>query len=183
MRCSIVVNGCQLGLLGNNSRKQNPNDFVDECYTREKYALCYRFSVSPINGQAMSPEVQTDELQPPVYKNGPGRSRKVRIRECGEYGARRRRPGIAYKFTKCDKFGHNALSCKSLTQDPNALKRKSSVQTNIDVQSSVQINVDVQANVDIHANVNVQDHVDASQVMNNVVFENNLVHIYGIQVK
>lgn len=66
----------------------------------------------------------TDELLPTVYKNGPGRSRKVRIRECGEDDARKRIPNVAYKCTKCDKFGHNALSCKSLTQDPNALKRK-----------------------------------------------------------
>ena len=44
--------------------------------------------------------------------------------ECGEDDARRRRPGVAYKCTKCDKFGHNVMSCKSHTQDPNALKRK-----------------------------------------------------------
>lgn len=72
----------------------------------------------------MWPEVQTDELQPLVYKNGPGRSRKVRIRECDEDCAKRRIPGVAYKCTKCGNFGHNVFSCKSLTQDPNALKRK-----------------------------------------------------------
>ncbi|CAK8531341.1 unnamed protein product [Lathyrus sativus] len=96
-------------------RKQNHDDFVDECYTREKYAIFYGFSVTLINGQEMWSEVQTNELLPPVYKNGPGRSRKVRIKECGKDGSRRRRPGVAYKCSKCDKFGHNALSCKSLT--------------------------------------------------------------------
>lgn len=44
--------------------------------------------------------------------------------EYGEDDARRRRPGVDYKCTKYDKFGHNAMSCKSPTQDPNALKRK-----------------------------------------------------------
>ncbi|KAI5404655.1 hypothetical protein KIW84_051710 [Lathyrus oleraceus] len=84
----------------------------------------YGFSVSPINGQEMWPVVQLDELLPPIYKNGHGRPMKVRIREYGEDDARRRRPGITYNCTKCDKFRHNDLSCKSLTQDPNALKRK-----------------------------------------------------------
>ncbi|KAI5442352.1 hypothetical protein KIW84_011430 [Lathyrus oleraceus] len=41
----------------------------------------------------MWPEVQADEIQPPVYKNGLGRPRKVRIRECGEDGSMRRRLG------------------------------------------------------------------------------------------
>lgn len=60
--------------------------------------------MSPINGQEMWPEVQIDELLPPVYKNGPKIPSKVKIRECGEEGDRRRRPGVAYKCTKCDKF-------------------------------------------------------------------------------
>lgn len=63
--------------------------FVDACYSREKYALCYAFSVSPINGQEMWHEVQSEELLPPMYKKGPGRSRKLRIRDCGEDGSRR----------------------------------------------------------------------------------------------
>ncbi|KAI5427561.1 hypothetical protein KIW84_032821 [Lathyrus oleraceus] len=45
-------------------KKQNPDDFVDECYTRVKYALYYGFF-----------------------------TKKVRIWECGEDGARRRIPG------------------------------------------------------------------------------------------
>lgn len=72
----------------------------------------------------MWPEVETDELLPPIDKNDPERPRKVRIREFGEDDARRRRLDVAYKCTKCDKFGHNALSCKRLIQDRNAFKRK-----------------------------------------------------------
>ncbi|KAI5391283.1 hypothetical protein KIW84_076215 [Lathyrus oleraceus] len=52
-----------------------------------------------------------------------GRPKKIRIRESGEDGARKRRSGVAYKCTKCDNFGHNAMTCKATTQDPNALKR------------------------------------------------------------
>ncbi|CAI8614868.1 unnamed protein product [Vicia faba] len=49
-------------------RKQNPDEFVDECYTREIFSLCYVFSISPINGQDMWPEVEMKQVLPPSYK-------------------------------------------------------------------------------------------------------------------
>ncbi|KAI5437350.1 hypothetical protein KIW84_023457 [Lathyrus oleraceus] len=115
---------CRHAVAALSYRKQNLDEFVDACYTREKFALCYGFSVSPINGQDMWPEVEMEPPLPPAYKNGPGRPKKIRIRESGEDGARKRRSGVAYKCTKCDNFGHNAMTCKATTQDPNALKRK-----------------------------------------------------------
>lgn len=72
----------------------------------------------------MWPEVQSEELLRPMYKKGHDIQRKLRTRECGEDGARRRLPGVSYRCTKCDKFGHNVQSCKRKKQDPNALKRK-----------------------------------------------------------
>lgn len=59
-------------------KKQNLDDFVDDSYTRDKYTLCYGFFVSPKNGQDMWQEVQTNELQPHMYKNGPGNQRRLR---------------------------------------------------------------------------------------------------------
>src|SRR3954464_14229247 len=103
-------------------RQQNPEWFVNECYSREKYALCYGSPISPINGQDMWPNVESEDLLPPDFKKGPGRPRKLRIRETGEEGARRRLPGVSYRCTRCDKIGHNIKSCKSKVQDPNALK-------------------------------------------------------------
>ncbi|XP_058776719.1 uncharacterized protein LOC131651056 [Vicia villosa] len=105
-------------------RQQNPESFVDACYSREKYALWYGFVVSLINGQEMWPEVESEELLPPSFKKGPDRSRKLRIRESGEEGARIRLPSVSYRCTKCDKIGHNVKSCKSKKQNPNSLKRK-----------------------------------------------------------
>ncbi|XP_058733586.1 uncharacterized protein LOC131605219 [Vicia villosa] len=71
-----------------------------------------------------------------LIQERPGRPRKVRIRELGEEGARQRRHKVEYKCTKCDKFGHNALTCKSLTQDPNALKRKRKVKKTVEAESA-----------------------------------------------
>lgn len=115
---------CRHAVAALGFRQQNPEDFVDECYSRDKYKICYGYAVSPINGQDMWPEVESEVLLPPMYKKGPGRPRKLRIRESGEEGARKRLPGVSYRCSKCDKFGHNSQSCKSKTQDPNGLKRK-----------------------------------------------------------
>ncbi|KAK2409855.1 hypothetical protein QL285_045255 [Trifolium repens] len=114
-----------MAALGLSSK--NPIDYVYECYSRDKYAKCYGFAVSAINGVDMwpkPPEGVEENILPPMYKNGPGRPRKLRIREVGEEGSRRRRKGVVYLCTKCSKPGHNAGSCKSKEQDPNRLKRK-----------------------------------------------------------
>ncbi|XP_045821942.1 uncharacterized protein LOC123914813 [Trifolium pratense] len=108
---------------------KDPLDFVDDCYSRDKYALCYGFAVSPINGMDMWPTPKPPEdvyeiLLPPVYKIGPGRPKKLRIRGVDEDGARKRSRGVAYSCTRCSEFGHNARACKSKTQTQEGLKRK-----------------------------------------------------------
>jgi hypothetical protein len=108
-------------------RSQNPVDFMDNYYSREKYASCYGFGVSPINGADMwpkPPEGVDDIILPPLYKNGPGRPRKLRIRATEEEGARKRRRDVVYHCTKCNNTSHNAASCKATEQDSNNLKRK-----------------------------------------------------------
>ncbi|XP_058733140.1 uncharacterized protein LOC131604734 [Vicia villosa] len=84
-------------------RQQNPEDFIDECYSREKYKMCYGFAVSPINGQDMWPEVESEELLPPMFNKSPGSPRKIRIRESGEEGSRKMFQGVSYRCAKCDK--------------------------------------------------------------------------------
>jgi hypothetical protein len=115
---------CRHAVAALSYRKQNPSDYVDEYYSRAKYLECYGFGVSPINGMEMWPEVDIEEPLPPHFKRGPGRPKKLRIRELDELGTRMRRPGVNYRCTKCDKFGHNKRKCKSTIQDPNASKRK-----------------------------------------------------------
>ncbi|KAI5420340.1 hypothetical protein KIW84_044214 [Lathyrus oleraceus] len=147
----------------------------------------------------MWPEVQTDELQPPMYKSEPGRPRKVRIKEYGEYGTRRIRPGVAYKCTKCDKFGNNAMSCKSPTQDPNALKIKRKPKAgqvgvepkknNIDatnVHDDVQAdagNIQVDVGIDAGPYEINTDHVDIETDTVDVDVDINIVHVDASQVK
>ncbi|WJX14328.1 hypothetical protein P8452_04608 [Trifolium repens] len=93
---------------------------------REKYAACYGYAISAINGVDMWPKppdgVVEEKILPPLYKRGPGRPKKLRIREFDEDGVRKPRKG-KYHCTTCGEPGHNTGSCKK-PQDPNALKRK-----------------------------------------------------------
>ncbi|CAK8539088.1 unnamed protein product [Lathyrus sativus] len=63
-------------------------------------------------------------MLPPNFKKGPGRPKKLRWKEHDETGSRMRRPGVAYRCTRCDQFGNNYRKCQSTLQDTNALKRK-----------------------------------------------------------
>lgn len=65
-------------------REQNPEDFVDTCYTRYSYELAYGNGISAINGEDMWPVVEVEDLLPPLYKKGPGRPKKLRRRQPDE---------------------------------------------------------------------------------------------------
>jgi hypothetical protein len=67
---------------------KKPIDFVDDCYSKDKYASCYECAISVINDVDMWPKpvdgVQEEKLLPPMYKRGSGRPRKLRIRQFDE---------------------------------------------------------------------------------------------------
>lgn len=67
-------------------RQWNPENYVDECYSRSAYERCYQNAISVINGIEMWPEVEQEEVLPPEYKRGPRRPKKLRIREFDELG-------------------------------------------------------------------------------------------------
>jgi hypothetical protein len=113
---------CRHDVTTINYQGKDPLDFVDDYYSREKYAACYGFAISAINGVDMWPKplngVVKEKLLPPMYKRGPGRPKKLRIREFDED-----KYHCKYHCTTCGDPGHNTRSCKK-PQDPNALKRK-----------------------------------------------------------
>ncbi|CAK8568814.1 unnamed protein product [Lathyrus sativus] len=125
----------------------NPETFVDPCYMREAYKICYENNVSPINGMDMWHAVDVENMFPHQYKKGPSRPKKLRFREQDESGSRIKRHGVAYRCTKCDKFGHNLRKCQSKEQDPNALKRKKKTPRTKASSSAAKIEGNTETNV------------------------------------
>lgn len=58
------------------------------------------------------------------YKKGLGRPKKLMFREHDETGSKTRRPGVAYRRTKFDNFGHNSRKSQRKKHCPKTLKRK-----------------------------------------------------------
>jgi hypothetical protein len=122
---------CRHAITAMGKRNQNPVDFVSGWYSRETYGRCYNFNVSAINGQDMwpdRPEIEYEDMLPPLYKRAPGRPKKLRRRSAGEprpgKWSRTSGDGQINRCTRCDAEGHNAKSCKSKTINPAAQNRK-----------------------------------------------------------
>ncbi|CAK8560614.1 unnamed protein product [Lathyrus sativus] len=107
------------------------DDFVPDCYKKEKYAAYYKHVIYSLNGEALWSKTSLVDLQPPPIKRQPVRPKKKRNRKDGEMvrdetHMKRERHGI--KFSRCHKDGHNKATCKlpqpqassSQVQDPTS---------------------------------------------------------------
>lgn len=114
---------CRHAIVAMSHEKLDPKTFVDKCYSKETYKLCYSYNVSPTNGMNMWSKADADDMLPPSFKKGPVKPKKSRFREHGGNGSRMIRPGIIYRCTKCDKYGHNIRKYQCKEQDIVAFKR------------------------------------------------------------
>lgn len=117
---------CRHAVAAMSFMEADPEEFVDSCYSRATYEMCYSHGVSPINGEGMWPEVDCEQMLPPQYKRGPGRPKKLRRREVDEdpNASKLKRANTKYRCTRCDQYGHNNRGCKSTAIDPKAQARK-----------------------------------------------------------
>lgn len=90
-----------------------PERYVHKYYLRESYELCYGQSISPINGQNKWPTMDYNTILPPLFKQGPGRPKKLRRRELDENlnPTKLKRTKTSNKCGRCHKFSHNSRSC------------------------------------------------------------------------
>ena len=68
---------CRHAVAALGYRMQNPEHFLDPCYSRRSYELCYEHAISAINGPEMWPEVESEQILPPHYKRGPRRPKSL----------------------------------------------------------------------------------------------------------
>ena len=52
-------------------------DYVNKYYLRETYGVCCDHKVASINGMYMWLDTKFDDIQPPKYKKGLGRPKKL----------------------------------------------------------------------------------------------------------
>ena len=93
----------------------DPESYVHQYYKREAYERCYGYTISPINGQDKWPKTDYTEILPPLFKQGPGRPKKLRRREQDEEPnpTKLRRSHTHYMCHICHQHGHNSRGCRN----------------------------------------------------------------------
>ncbi|KAH6770200.1 hypothetical protein C2S52_015003 [Perilla frutescens var. hirtella] len=97
--------------------KEEPSDFVSECYTVMKYIEAYKYGIEPTNGPTMWPHADGYPVLPPLVRKMPGRPKKKRKRGVEEKEClsqtKLHRFGMQMTFRRCLQVGHNKTTCKN----------------------------------------------------------------------
>ncbi|KEH38128.1 hypothetical protein MTR_2g461790 [Medicago truncatula] len=96
------------------SQDMNINDFVPDCFKKERYAACYNSVIYPANGQCLWEKTAYADLQPPPIKRQAGRPKKKRNRDANEMldANQMKRAKWGIKCSRCKHSGHNKSTCK-----------------------------------------------------------------------
>ena len=95
--------------------KQKPDDYLDACYTIDKYMEGYAPRVFSGEGPNTWPvDDPCDPIMPPIVRRAPGRLKIARQREADEptNPYKLTRSGYTVKCENCGGLGHNYKSCK-----------------------------------------------------------------------
>ncbi|XP_057798030.1 uncharacterized protein LOC131014162 [Salvia miltiorrhiza] len=108
---------CKHAVAALHFMKEEPTDYVNECYSVDKYLKAYAYALEPINGKKMWPKGVGYPVEPPMIKSMPGRPKKKRKRDIDERdphnSTRLKRVGLRMTCQKCLQVGHNARTCKN----------------------------------------------------------------------
>ncbi|XP_059306351.1 uncharacterized protein LOC132057764 [Lycium ferocissimum] len=106
-------------------KKDEPEMYVHECYTVEKYMKSYSPSILPIVSSEQWPQIVIEPPLPPIYKTQPGRLKKLRKKGVAETTQKESdsgkltllkasRKGRKKKCGSCGRLGNNSRICPIL---------------------------------------------------------------------
>ncbi|XP_057791885.1 uncharacterized protein LOC131008832 [Salvia miltiorrhiza] len=103
------------------------SDYVSKYYSTEKYLATYEYSLEPVNGPKLWPEVEGSTVKPPAIRRMPGRpkiKRKRALEEDPKRPGHLRRFGQLMTCQNCQQTGHNKKTCKNEKVEKATEKRK-----------------------------------------------------------
>ncbi|XVF15098.1 hypothetical protein REPUB_Repub09cG0120000 [Reevesia pubescens] len=93
-------------------RNEIVEDHVADVYEKDLYEKCYNYVLAVIPGDTFWLVTNMGELDPPLPRKMPGRSKKNKIREKGENnGTNLSRKCRKLMCQVCFKLGHNSRKC------------------------------------------------------------------------
>jgi len=98
------------------------NQYVPDCFRKERYEACYSHIIYLVNGQSLWRRTEYTDLQPPPIKRQPGRSKKNRRKDVDEKRDEQqlKRAKYGMKCSRCKTEGHNKSTCKLPPPPPPA---------------------------------------------------------------
>ncbi|KAL4554246.1 hypothetical protein LXL04_039646 [Taraxacum kok-saghyz] len=94
----------------------NPEDYVAVWFQTKVFSSCYRYTIKPINGADMWPNIDAHTIFPPRRRRLPGRP-KVSRKKCPSEKEGRHtvtKKGVVPKCGNCHQSGHNKRRCPLL---------------------------------------------------------------------
>lgn len=90
------------------------DQYVSDCFRKERYEICYSHIIYPVNGQSLWRRTEYTDLQPPPIKRQPGRPKKNRRKDVDEKRDEQQLKKAKYgmKCSRCKAEGHNKSTCK-----------------------------------------------------------------------
>lgn len=71
---------CTHAVSGMLSRRIDIDEFVDECYKKERYQMAYNPVIQPMSGSELWPELGKHPLKPLIKNKQAGKPKKLRKR-------------------------------------------------------------------------------------------------------
>ncbi|XP_024176584.2 uncharacterized protein LOC112182337 isoform X2 [Rosa chinensis] len=96
-------------------KREDPDDYVAECYLKKTYMAIYSNLIMPVNGMDLWLRGEGPAMLPPQYTRQPGRPKTVRIKDSSEKakgsGTKLGRVQKSLKCGNCGVLGHNMKTC------------------------------------------------------------------------
>ncbi|KAL4587600.1 hypothetical protein LXL04_000472 [Taraxacum kok-saghyz] len=96
--------------------QQDPKEFINTWYSKEKYLAAYSCNIMPVNGSSMWVETTHPKPLPPISRRMPGRPSIKRKRHVSEHDDKHSQVSSKKWSVQCKNClvkGHNARSCKN----------------------------------------------------------------------
>ncbi|XP_027161031.1 uncharacterized protein LOC113762002 [Coffea eugenioides] len=109
---------CTHAIAAIKQTEDDPHEMIVEYYYKSLFLQIYNNVLQPISSQVLWPESSMLQLDPPIPTVQPGRPKKARRRDEteGKNHGRKLRKNVTMHCRKCGKTGHNAATCKEVTE-------------------------------------------------------------------
>ncbi|XP_019186673.1 PREDICTED: uncharacterized protein LOC109181378 [Ipomoea nil] len=116
---------------------KDPEQYIDQCYSKEVYKRIYSHTIQPLNGEISWPRTNCEEILAPLPRRMTGRPKKKRTREPTEPPIGKiSRQGRVMTCSICKQKGHQNRVCPAKSSMPPTALASVAASTSITASAS-----------------------------------------------